>query len=328
MLSLNDVISLTYTPDLTGAGIAYAFQALPDIAAVSRPEFFQNIRWIVIEQAAELAFRRHLITGKVPHQLVSNSQFASAARACVRIGGRICDVKSSALFQRSKIRRLRQNPASLLSTLTLISREALATEQRNDTDLLVFSFVTALVAGNLSASKQAASAGLPISLVYPLPANWSGRSAWSHLGQLVMKSETAQPLHLTLVGQAEDRSPLCEEVLLPPGLKFEGVNKYHALTYLRLEELPSGRLGIRSPGLQKTLLVSPFHWGNVWVYGMQIYLAGWMTRAEYSCSASLHTPVHNAWQPAPPGTKYMALPVAELHPLEELFLRARQWADG
>lgn len=326
-LSLEDVIPRSYTPEMTQVGIAYALQRLPATAVVSRQEMYRALRWIVIEQAAALAFRQHLISEKVPHQLVVNSQFASPLKTCVRIGGRICDMSSSAIVQRTKIRQLHLNPASLLSNIAVISSEALTGEQRNDTDLLVFSFVTALVAGSLSTTQQAASAGQPVALIYPLPANWSVRSAWSDLGQLVLKSETDQLLHLTLVGQNEDCNHLSEEVALPPGFKVAGVNHYHCLTYLRLEQLPSGRLGIYSPSLRKTLVISPFHWGNIWVYGMNIYLAGWMTRTEFSHCASHHTLVHDAWQPTTPGSKYMALPVSELHPLEELFSKARDWAE-
>ena len=326
-LSLKDVILLPYTPDLTQVGIAHALQALPTTAALPRPEVYQTLRCAVMEQAAELGFRRQLVTSQVPHQLVTDSHFASSGKTCVRIGGRICDVTSSALVQKTKIRRLHRDPASLLSNLAILSREALATQPRNDTDLLIFCFVTALLAASLSASKQAALVGLPVSLVFPLPVNWSGRSNRPNLGKLVLKSESTQPVHLSLIGQAGDRSPLSEEVTLTPGLKVEGVNQYHSLTYLKLEQLPAGRLAIRSTGLRKTLLISPFQWGNIWVYGMQIYLAGWITREEFSRCASLHSVIHEAWQPVSPGSKYMALPVSELHPLEELFSKARQWAE-
>ena len=38
---------------------------------------------------------------------------------------------------------------------------------------------------------------------------------------------------------------------------------------------------------KETYLIEPIAWSNIWVYGMDIYLAGWITREEFRRRASL-----------------------------------------
>jgi hypothetical protein len=327
MLSADDLIILPYTPDLTQAGIAYVCRTLPDVSERSSTDIFPHTRRIVTEQAAELAFRRHLSEQNVPHNLAASSFFAGSARACAVIGGRYCDVYSGEIFRKGKIHRLHQNSASLLSASAMVPSNVLSSEQRAETDLLIFSFVTALVTPNFTEVKRAASAGQPLYLVYPLPAIWSRRSSWSDLGHLVFKSESNQPLTVTMLGQAEDRSFQTEEMNLPPLCRVKAHSIFYSLAYLNLTDIPSARLGVHSPKLGKTILIRPYEWGNIWVYGMRVYLAGWITRGDFQRLAGPYQPNRTGWQSDTPGNKYLAMPVSELRSLKELFSKAIDWVD-
>ena len=116
-----------------------------------------------------------------------------------------------------------------------------------------------------------------------------------------------------------------QEVSLPPGVRMEAGDDLYALAYLRLPALPDGRLGISSPRLGEPHIILPQDWGNIWVYGLDIYLCGYMTCADFRRKAR-HVPVGSrVWQYPRTRVKNLALPVAELQPMEELFEAARAW---
>lgn len=327
MLSADDLILLPYTPDLTQAGIAYACRVLPDLTGHSSPGIFPRLRQIVIEQAAELAFRRHLSEQNIPHHLATSRFSTGSGRACAVFGGRYCDVHSTEILRKGIIHQLNQNPAPILSASALVPLDELSSEQRSGSDLLIFSFVTALVTPNLTEIKRAACAGQPLYLLYLLPSIWLRRSGWVDLGQVVLKSEADLPLTVTIAGQAEDRAYHTEEMVLPPLCRIKAPSIFYSLTYLHLTNIPSARLGIHSSKLGKTIIIRPYEWGNIWVYGMQVYLAGWITRKEFCRLASPNQPKRTGWQPDPPSNRYLSLPVSELRPLNELFSKAVDWVE-
>jgi hypothetical protein len=327
MISADDLIILPYTPDLTQAGIAYACNTLPFVSGYSSTDIFPRLRRVIIEQAAELAFRRHLSQRNVPHHLASGGFSAGCAKASAVIGGRYCDVYSAEIFRKGKIHKLHQNSANFLSSSALVPSAELDSVQRSESDLLIFSFVTALVTPNLSEMKRAVSAGQPLYLIFPLPAVWSHNSNISDLGRLVFKSESNQALKVTVVGQSKNHRPLTEEINLPPLCRVTAHNLFSSLTYLQLTELPRGRLGVRSPKLGKPIIIRPYEWGNIWVYGMRVYLTGWITRGEFHRVAHLYRPDNTGWEPDTSRKKCLAMPVSDLRSLEELFTKAIEWSS-
>jgi hypothetical protein len=327
MISADDLIILPYTPDLTQAGMAYACNTLPVVTGQSSTGIFPHLRRLVIEQAAELAFRRHLSQRNVPHHLAAGGFSVGCDKAYAVIGGRYCDVFSIGIFRKGKIHLLHHNSDTLLTALALVPSAELDSAQRCEADLLIFCFVTGLVTPNLSAMKRATAAELPLDLIYPFPAIWSRRSSLEDLGQLIFKSESNQPLKVTVVGQSKNHRPLTEEINLHPLCRVTAENLFSSLTYLQLTEIPSGRLGIRSPKLRKPMIIKPYEWGNIWVYGMQIYLSGWITRGEFHRFAHPYQSDHTGWELNTPNDRYMALPVSKLHSLEELFSKAINWSS-
>ena len=84
---------------------------------------------------------------------------------------------------------------------------------------------------------------------------------------------------------------------------------------------PAGRVGVHSPRLGETLLIQPGEWGNIWVYGLEILLAGWLSRQEFSDRASFVAPGSRVFQYDRTRAKNLAVPISSLHPMMELLRR-------
>jgi hypothetical protein len=325
MLSRTDLIQLTYTPDLTPAGIAYACQTLPHPSYLKTSQTFRYLRHMIAQQAAELAFRRLLTSRQVPYRLSCDLQFVRPERLCAVIGGRRCSLYTSTFLKKEKVRWIHQDLSRLLSIPAVIPSVDLNQENHCPTDLLVFSFVTGLVTPTRSELRKAISAGNPVRLIYPLPPAWSKPFNAGQVGRIVLKSGLEQKISLILGGYTKNYNYTEEEVDLPPLVAVQTVENYLSLAFLQLTELPTNHLGLHSPGIKKTLVVRPYQWGNIWIYGMGIVLTGWMTRAEFRSRAYACHPDPTSIPPASSDGRYLAVQVAHLHPLENLFNRAQSW---
>jgi hypothetical protein len=87
--------------------------------------------------------------------------------------------------------------------------------------------------------------------------------------------------------------------------------------------MPGVRVGLHSPARGDPYLIPPQEWGNIWVYGLSILLAGYLTYEEFRRNAQLLPAGSAVFQYARTRTKNLSVPVAELHPLGELFERLR-----
>ena len=120
-------------------------------------------------------------------------------------------------------------------------------------------------------------------------------------------------------GQDQGRMMQSCQVELPPRQRVEIPNQFFSLTYIHIRSGPKARLGIHCPTQKDLHLIGTRDWGNVWVYGTDILLAGYMTREEFGRRArfvqtgSPVSPNHTTQQ------KNLAVPVSELRPLSELF---------
>ena len=89
--------------------------------------------------------------------------------------------------------------------------------------------------------------------------------------------------------------------------------------------MPNARIGIHSPSRRETYIISPLDWGNIWVYGMDILLAGFLTREEFNRRASFLREGARVFQYNRTRTKSLAVSVSDLKPLSELFERVKEW---
>jgi DNA-directed RNA polymerase subunit beta' len=95
----------------------------------------------------------------------------------------------------------------------------------------------------------------------------------------------------------------------------------------QLQDQKGNRLGIKSPVMGEPYLIDPFGWGNIWVYGREIILTGYLPRDEFRRRSSLIQPGSRVFQYARTRTKNLAVPVADLKPLGRLFEQVKAWEE-
>ncbi len=328
MITATDFICLPYTPDLTEAGISYACRSLPHTYDRMGGSHFDRLRRIVVGISVELAFRRHLVEQKVPFEVKGATPFTEPDRYDVSLGGHRCDIKSFLISYRDQIRSLHGAPAQLLDAPGLVPLDQYVGDAYSPEDLYVFAFSTGLVAAAPADVRRAIEAKSPIYLMHAMPPAWVRPHAWVPLGPLAMKSESEEPVTLELGGQNVSREFITQRVQLSPRTRVEIHSDFHSLAYVHAMARPRARLGIHSPAQPETYIIQPADWGNIWVYGMRIYVTGWITRQEFRQCASLLPEGSRVFQYDRTRTKNLALPVSRLHSMGDLFSRTRAWAQA
>ncbi len=328
MIRPEDLVVLPHSVDLTQAGIAYACRSLPHTYDRMGGSPFDRLRRIVAGVGVELAFRRHLTAENVPFDVLGATPFTEPDRYDVALGGRRVDVKSYLVLNKTRIQEIRTKPEMLLEAPALVPSDQLASDRLRNEDLYLFAFLTALVTKRREELEQALAAEQPAFIMAPMPEHWARPVRWASLSPLALKSDAANPVRLALGGQNLQREFQMAEVLLEPGKRVQLRQNFYALTYLAASAEPDGRVGVHSPGLDETYIIPTDGWGNIWVYGLEVYLAGYITRGEFRRRSRRLPPGTPVLQYARTRTENMALPMRELHPISDLMTRARNWAQG
>jgi len=274
----------------------------------------------------ELAFRRHLTGQGIPFDVRGATPFTEPDRYDVALGGHRCDVKSFLITRRPQISSMRRDPGVMLGAPALIPSDQFAGEMRSDQDVYVFAFLSGLVAAAQQDIERAREAGQPACLIHALPFEWTRPQVWHPLN-LVLKSEAETPVTVEIGGQNAGRDYITERVTLPPRERVELGSPFHSVACLQAERLPAARIGLHSSARHETHLVPPGEWGNIWIYGMEIWLAGYVTREEFRRRASAVEQGSQVFQYQETRTRNMAVPVRDLHPLNELLERVRAWQE-
>jgi len=332
MITPSDFLHLPYTPDLTEGGIAYAVRSLPYTYERMGGSPFNRLRRIVAGVAVELAFRRYLSQQGIPYDVKGATPFTEPDRYDVSLGGHRCDIKSFLISYREQISSLRTRPESLLKAPALIPSDQHAADGHREDDLYLFAFLTGLIAASQEDLSKALGAGQPAYLIHTLPKSWSKPSTWQPLAPLTLKSESDQTLSVEIGGQAAGREFLTRKIALPPRTRVivdarpeERGNDFYAVSSIHLDQMPGARVGIHSPYMGEPYIVDPFAWGNIWVYGMNIILTGYIPREEFGRKSSQIQPGSRVFQYNKTRTKNLAVPVADLKPLGRLFEQVKAW---
>lgn len=328
MVKTSDFIRLPYTRDLTEGGIAYALRSLPHTYNRTAGSPYDRLRRIAAGAAAELAFRRYLTEQNIPFDVRGAAPFTDPDRYDVSLGGRRCDIKSFFISYRRQIVQMRRNPQIILDAPALVPSDQNAAEGHSTKDLYLFAFLTGLTAISLTDIQKAAAQQQPLYLVHVMPQAWRRPIEWHPLGRLVFKSESAQTQVIEINGQVEggEMRPLAVE--LPPGRRVQIETEYFSVAHLHSKALPNARIGIHSPVRNETHLIGVLDWGNIWVYGMEIWLAGWLSRAEFMQRAAPLPEGTRVFQYQKTRTKNLAVPVRKLKPLSELLAGATHRPEG
>ncbi len=328
MLNSADIIRLPYTPDLTEGGIAYACRSLPHTYDRMGGSPFDRMRRIVAGVAVELAFRRYLAQQNIPFDVKGATPFTDPDRYDVSLGGHRCDIKSFLISHRTQITSLHADPALILQAPALVPLDQYSADGHSENDIYLFAFLTGLIAASPDDMQKASGAGQPVYLIHAMPKTWTRPRTWAPLGTLALKSESDERLMLEIGGQDSGRDFVTRPVELLPHTRCEVNAGFYSLAYVHVQSRPGARLGIHSPPRKETYIIESIEWSNIWVYGMDIYFAGWITRDEFRRRASLIREGSRVFQYNQTRTKNLAVPISGLRPLSELFERVRQWEMG
>ncbi len=325
MLSPSDLLHLPYTRDLTEGGIAYALRSLPYTYNRMGGSPYDRLRRIVAGVAVELAFRRYLAEQNVPFDVKGATPFTDPDRYDVLLGGRRCDIKSFLITYREQISKMKRDPGVILYAPALVPSDQNAAEGSSDSDIYLFAFLTGLVAASQNDLKKAMEANQPYYLVHAMPDSWTRPAEWNSLGALVLKSEAEETQVVEIGGQDEGRVTRSLLVEVPPRTRIQIDDGFFSLSHVHVKSQPNARIGIHSPARKETHLIGAMEWGNIWVYGMDILLAGWLTREEFNRRAYPIREGARVFQYDRTRTKNLAVPMSDLKPLLDLFERVREW---
>jgi hypothetical protein len=326
MLTPSDFISLPCTTDLVESGIACACRSLAQPGHRNGSSIFDRLRLTVVDVVVELAFRRHLVDTGVPFSIFEAAPFTDPDHFDVSLGGHRCTLKSSLVSRRLDISRLRRTPGLLLQAPALFPLEAFSGSEGKPDDIQIFAFLLGLITASHQEVDKAGASGQPLSLVHPLPPAWRRPSPWVPLENLVLKSECDQPLSLELHGQDADRNFITRTLELPSRLRTPVPHDFFSLLCLRLRQQPQARVGIHSPTRGEAHILQPYEWGNLWVYGMNILLTGWLTRENYRRKATILNPGSHTALVGGISEKNLFVPVEALNPLTPLLHHVCDWA--
>jgi hypothetical protein len=319
MPSPADFLRLPYTPDLTEGGIEYALRSLASTYEREGRSPYGRLRRLVANIAVEVAFRRYLSQNNIPYEVKAAAPFSDRERFDVILDGRRCDIKSFLISRRDQISEIRKDPAVLTDAHALVPSDSHAGDGHSYNDLYLFAFMSGLVAASPEDLKKVLAKKQPHHLVHVMPDAWSKPQNWIPLGALTLKSESAEELIVEIHGQDEAREMKRKGISLQPGVKVRLDESFYSITSLHVKRLPEARLGIRCERIKDAHIVAPHEWGNIWVYGMDIWMTGYTTYEEMGQRATLLLPNSRTFQYERTHVKNLAMPVSRLKPMSRLF---------
>ncbi len=311
------IVRLPFDDSLTRAGVAYAKLSLHYTFNRMGLNHAARLRKIVAGVAVELAFQRWLDAENLTYDRLGATAFTDKDRYDLRLGGRLCDLKSYLISDKAKIKAVRHDPATLHQAEALVPEDQFRASRLEPNDLYVFGFLAGQETRSLDDQRAAQERGQPLYLLATLSQEaWLGRTAWRSLGRIFLKADT--PLTVEVGGQNADRAAQNETLALPAGKWVATEKPFHAVLYLHTPTPPTEAIAIHSEGLGETLIVDPFAWVNIWVYGVEVFLAGWLTRREFETHSRLLPAQSAVWQYPRTRTLNRAVPVQDLWPLADL----------
>jgi len=274
---------------------------------------------MVAETAAEIAFRRYLSEQNIPFEVKAALPFTGHDRYDVMLGGRRCEIKSFLISDREQISRIQRAPEFVLKAPALVASDQHAREGASPRDLYLFAFLPGGVTASRNELQKVIEDNQPHYLIHVMPETWNRPSQWNPLGTLVLKSEAEEAQIIEIGGQEEGGAMRSVTVELPPRRRLEVPAGFFSLAYVHTKSRTPARIGVYSPVRRETYLIEDRDWGNIWVYGIDILLAGYITREEFRRRASFLPTGSRVFQYRQTQVKNLAVPVSDLRPLAELF---------
>ena len=321
MISACDILHLPCTRDLIQGGIAYALQSLPYNFKPRGSSADDRLRQAVAEIVVEIAFRRYLSEQNIPFDVKAALPFHGHERYDVMLAGRRCEIKSLLLSQSQHISRIRQNPDLLLEVPALVDSDQHAAEGQFPRDLYLFAFLLCEGAAPRADQQKLIERETPHFFIHVMPEAWNRPLQWNPLGKLVLKSEAEAAQTIEIGGQDEGGAMRSCTVELLPRRRLEIPNEFFSLSYVHTKCGSPARIGIHSPARRETHLIGTQDWGDIWVHGKAIVLAGYTTREEFRRRARFIPAGSQVFPYRQTRVKNLAVCVSDLKPLAELFER-------
>ena len=327
MVTSSDFITLSYSSDLTQAGIAYGLRSRPYLYLQGDEDTPQCLRQVVASKGVELAFKRYLVAREIPHKVWGTPRFANPEDCALELGGRQCVLTTAFLPEKNLIRKVHQTPAALLPAQVAIPSDQVPGLPQIRNNIYVFAFLTALIADTRQRVEQALNAGQDICLVHNLPAEKFHPKQWGSFGEVSLKCDTSEPMAVTLGGQNSKREFQIARLILPPRKRIVASAEFYSLSYLMVEKWPGGVVGLHSPLWEQPYLISSAQWANIWVYGMKIIFVGYLPGETFARKSQRLPRGRRLFSGGQTQVENLALPVRDLRPMQELFDRTREWAS-
>jgi hypothetical protein len=319
MLSSSDFVRLPYPPDLTEAGIQNTCRWLAGTSHRLGENPYNLLRRKIGQVAVELAFRRLLAERHVSSQTMELEPFTEPLQHDLSLGGHRLHLTTTLLTRRQQISSLRADPDELLQASSLVPLDHFLKEGQTNTDIYLFAFLLALEATSQDDQLKVESRGQPHYYFANLPVPWSRPDAWIPLRPLAVKSEADHPVTLELGGQNADRRFILERLELLPLTRTLLSEDFYSLAFVHSLERPGSRQGFHSSSSPETHIIAPTGWGNIWLYGLETWFAGWLTHGEYRRRSFVLPAGQHTFQYAHTRFKNLCVPIKELRPLNELF---------
>ncbi|MBI5944800.1 MAG: hypothetical protein HY864_10570 [Chloroflexi bacterium] len=328
MLTSSSFIRLPYTPDLTEGGIAFALRSLLYSFDHTSAALYQRLRRVTAEAAVELAFRRQLSQQEIPFEVKPAAPFTEPDKFNVTLGGHRCDIKSFLISHRDQIAEMRRSADVILNAPALVPSDHHVMDGFSDNDLYLFAFVSGLTASSQDDLQKVTETNQPHYLIHAMPAKWRKPLKWNPLGPLVLKSDSEAEMLVEVSGQDSARGFLTRQVHLPPKMRVTVEDPFYSVTSIHVKKMAAARLGIHSPAYKEAHVIAPLEWGNIWVYGMEIILAGFISHGEFRQRAKFMAQNSRVFQFDHTKTKNLYVPISSLNPLQDLFARVKDWQAG
>ena len=321
----DDLLRLPYDDSLTLAGVTYVCRSLDHCYGRQGRPSASHLRHVVADLAAELALRRWLDVQGAPYGLLDDAPFTQPGRVRLLLGGRPLRIQTTVISRREHIRLLRREPACLLEGEAFQAVTDDPFERAGESDLLAFVVLAALETRNWRELRSALAAGQPSHLLGlpPSPA-WVRPPSHRSLGRLVLENLGPEAVDLEVAGRSPSQHFWTDHFKLGPDRAAELPVDLQRLLSLHAAFPPEGPLKVRSPEAGLSWRVSPGSWINLWIYGLEIFLAGWATVGEFRRQALPIPKAGGGSSQQPPARAALALPFRRLRPMHHLTARLRQ----
>jgi len=326
VLKISDITNLPYTNDLTEGAIAYVLHSIGSMFPIKGAPLYDQLRRKIAHAIVELGFRRFLSSQDIPFDIRGAMPFTDPGRFDVMFGGRRCILRSYLITRRNQIKLMKQDPGVILSAPALVPSDMNGMERYREKDIYLFAFITGLVTSSRTDLYRAIQKNLPHYLVHVMPETWSRPRTWHPLGKIILKSESAETQVINIGGQVEGREVRTYQVRLTQNSKVMLDENLFSILYIHSKTLPDARVGVYTSSRGDAHIIHPVDWGNIWVYGIEIMLAGWSTHEEFTRRARMLREGAKVFQYDRTRTKNLYIDMRELNPISTLLDRVMDWS--